>query len=68
MQHDRDAEAAQAIAGEDILTRREALKKVSKLVYTAPVLTVIPLSSNAQNGGPPSPPGGGQQLPEELRR
>jgi hypothetical protein len=43
------------------LTRRDLLRKVGKLAYTAPTLTVIPLKSNAQ----PDPPCPVSQFPCE---
>jgi hypothetical protein len=68
MLHDRDEKSIKTNEPEELISRREALKKAGKLAYVTPVLTVIPLSSGAQVGPPPSPPGGMQHPPEELRR
>jgi hypothetical protein len=43
---------------ENLLSRREAIKKAGKLAYAAPVLTVISLKSEAGVIVPPSPPDG----------
>ena len=61
IQHDHDAEALPAMAADKLLSRRQDMKKVGKLAYAAPVLTVIPLSSNAQIS-PPSDPEGVQKF------